>query len=45
MIIPFVVGVTVLLTVAAVGVWVCLEFCAACRERRRTPVGPATDGR
>ncbi|MEV2253287.1 hypothetical protein AB0I94_22335 [Streptomyces sp. NPDC050147] len=42
MIIPFMVGITVLATVAAVGVWVCLEFRKACRERRRAPA--AADG-
>ncbi|MGW7270649.1 hypothetical protein ACWGH5_09035 [Streptomyces sp. NPDC054864] len=36
-IVPFLVGITVLATVGAVGIWVCLEFCRACRERRRTP--------
>ncbi|MEV6752963.1 hypothetical protein [Streptomyces sp. NPDC051214] len=41
MIYPFVVGITVLATVGAVGVWVCLEFCKACRERRRVPAGAA----
>lgn len=45
MIIPFMVGITVLTTVAAVGVWVCLEFRKACRERRHTPAGAAADGR
>lgn len=45
MIIPFLLGVTVLVTVAAVAVWVCLEFCKACRERGHTPGRTAADGR
>lgn len=47
MIYPFLLGVAILLTVAAVGIWVCLEFCKACRERRHTPpLGrTAADGR
>ncbi|MGW0908278.1 hypothetical protein [Streptomyces sp. NPDC002853] len=44
MIFPFIVGVTVLATVGAVGIWVCLEFCKACRERRRVPVGATAEG-
>ncbi|MGW7080372.1 hypothetical protein ACWGH2_25685 [Streptomyces sp. NPDC054871] len=44
MITPFIVGVTVLATVGAVGIWVCLEFCKACRERGSTPAGAAADG-
>ncbi|MEU7576686.1 hypothetical protein AB0B50_03680 [Streptomyces sp. NPDC041068] len=39
MIFPFLIGVAILTTVAAVGTWVCLEFCKACRERRRVPSG------
>ncbi|WP_283779125.1 hypothetical protein [Streptomyces durmitorensis] len=39
MIIPFLVGVTVLATVAAVAIWVGLEFCKACRERRNAEPG------
>lgn len=34
MIHPFLLGVAVLLTVAGVGVWICLEFCKALRERK-----------
>ncbi|MFJ2773454.1 hypothetical protein [Streptomyces sp. NPDC087300] len=37
MIIPFLVGITVLATVATVGAWVCMEFCKALRERRQNP--------
>ncbi|MER5257306.1 MULTISPECIES: hypothetical protein [unclassified Streptomyces] len=44
MILPFLLGVAVLLTVAAVGVWVCLEFCKELRNRRHTPVGPDAGG-
>ncbi|MGW5731591.1 MULTISPECIES: hypothetical protein [Streptomyces] len=45
MIFPFLFGITILATVGAVGIWVCLEFCKACRERRQTPAGTAPDGR
>lgn len=34
MLVPFLVGVTVLLAVAAVAVWVGLEFRTECRARR-----------
>ncbi|MEU3743123.1 hypothetical protein AB0E78_39455 [Streptomyces sp. NPDC032198] len=44
MIIPLLVGLTVLATVGAVGIWVSLEFCKAFRDRRRMPAGPAAGG-
>lgn len=44
MIIPLLVGLTVLATVGAVGIWMSLEFCKACRERRRLPAGTAVGG-
>ncbi|WP_371749668.1 hypothetical protein OG302_40075 [Streptomyces sp. NBC_01283] len=44
MIIPLLVGLTVLATVGAMGIWVSLEFCKAFRDRRRMPAGPAAGG-